>query len=135
MPSEMRSKKVLGAFSLRWDMAKSAFVFKIKPFVEKELGNIVRVAGENIPDASCDTKILKEMMAKIRELAELMLISRLVELKDDWLTLIEMQFTLDLFHEHFKGLKSFDRQNPCNRNGMGILNEVREYMASQSLRI
>jgi len=71
-------------------------------------------------------------VAKVKEYAQMLMISRLVETKGDWLSLIEMQFALDVFHACCKTHLPFHALRKEGASSDGILSQAREYLASQN---
>jgi hypothetical protein len=114
-------------------MAKHAFVSGIKSFVSSQFDGIVHEAETRYEDSVYAFMLPDVREAKIREFAQLLLVSRLVEQKGAWLSLVEMQYTLDLFHDQCRGHRRLNKYETHEGVSVGLLNETRGYLENQEI--
>lgn len=112
-------------------MAKPTFMDHINDIVKDEFDGILREAKSRYGDEAYAPLPPKTRNERIREYAQLLLISKMVEKKGAWLTVMEMQYTMDLFHERIR--KSLRQRTAPEegRHGHGLLSEARAILASQ----
>ena len=115
-----------------WAMAKKPFVSRIKPIAIDFFEDVVGEAEARYSDNSYSFLDPRVRVAKVKEYAQMLMISRLVEMKGDWLSLIEMQFALDVFHACCKTHVPFHALRKEGVASDGILSQAREYLASQN---